>query len=161
MIDRPGRALPRFPVSLEKRIATRIADELEAAHATDGFASAACGGDLLFLEAMMARDGRVHVTLPCAVEAFREDCADIIPGGDWGTRFDHILKSAHSVEILGDEYASDNAIASECCNRVMVGLTERCARSKGEEPVVIALWDGRPGGCGGRGNTFHHPVLLA
>ncbi len=115
------------------------------AGATDGFASAACGGDIIFLEAMMARGGRAHVTLPCAVDAFRKDCVDIIPGADWVARFDRLLESASTVEILGEQYASDNAMASECCSRVMVGLAARCAMQKGEEPLVIALWDGRPG----------------
>jgi len=149
MIDRPGRASPRFPSSLTKQIAHRIAGELEIAHATDGFASAACGGDIIFLEAIIARGGRAHVTLPCAVDAFRKDCVDIIPGSDWVARFDHLLESANSVEILGEQYASDNAMASECCSRVMAGLAERCARQKGEEPLVIALWDGRPGDAAG------------
>jgi hypothetical protein len=60
-------------------------------------------------------------------------------------RFDRILNAAHTAEILGEQYASDNAVASECCNRIMVGLAERCAQDKGEEPLVIALWDGKPG----------------
>jgi class 3 adenylate cyclase len=60
-------------------------------------------------------------------------------------RFDRLLESASTVEILGEQYASDNAMASECCSRVMAGLAERCARDKGEAPLVIALWDGRPG----------------
>ncbi len=145
MLDRSDRVQPRFPTSLQNQIALRIAAELETACATDGFASAACGGDILFLEAMMARGGRIHVTLPCAVEAFRDDCADVIPGADWGVRFDRILKAAHTVEILGEQYASDNAVASECCNRIMVGLAQRCAQDKGEAPMVIALWDGRSG----------------
>jgi class 3 adenylate cyclase len=145
MVDRPGRVLPRFPTSLQNKIALRIASELEAACATDGFASAACGGDILFFEAMLARGGRIHITLPCSVEAFRKDCADIVPGADWGVRFDRILNAAHTAEILGEQYASDNAVASECCNRIMVGLAERCAQDKGEEPLVIALWDGKPG----------------
>lgn len=145
MIDRPGRASPRFPASLIQQIAQRIASELEIAQATDGFASAACGGDILFLEAMLARGGRAHITLSCAVEAFRKDCVDIIPGADWGARFDRLLETASTVEILGEQYASDNAMASECCSRVMAGLAQRCARGKGEDPLVIALWDGRPG----------------
>jgi class 3 adenylate cyclase len=145
MVDRPGRALPRFPVQMQEKVARAIEEELEAARAVDGFSSAACGGDILFLEAMIARHGKTHITLPCSVDAFRQDCADVIPGGDWGNRFDRILQTAASVEILGDEYASDNAAASDCCNRIMVGLAELCARSKGEEPLVLALWDGKPG----------------
>jgi class 3 adenylate cyclase len=157
MVDRPGRAPARFPATIEHQVAMRIAKELDTARATDGFASAACGGDILFLEAMLARGGRVHITLPCAVEAFRKDCADIIPGADWGVRFDRLLKAAHAVEILGEQYASDNAVASECCNRIMVGLAQRCAQDKGEEPLVIALWDGRPGDAtmGGPHSTIH------
>jgi class 3 adenylate cyclase len=145
MVDRPGRAAPRFPPSLAPEIAQRIAEELEIAGATDGFASGACGGDILFLEAIMARGGRAHVTLPCAVGAFRKDCVDIIPGADWAARFDRILELASSVEILGEQYASDNAMASECCSRVMAGLAARCAQEKSEQPIVLALWDGKPG----------------
>jgi class 3 adenylate cyclase len=145
LVDRPGRATPRFPPSLAPQIARRIAGELEIVGATDGFASGACGGDIIFLEAIMARGGRAHITLPCAVDAFRKDCVDIIPGADWVARFDRLLELASSVEILGEQYASDNAMASECCSRVMAGLAERCAREKGEQSLVIALWDGRPG----------------
>jgi hypothetical protein len=50
MIDRIGRMPPRFPAALAPQIAQRIAEELKAAGATDGFASAACGGDILFHE---------------------------------------------------------------------------------------------------------------
>jgi len=145
MVDRPGRATPRFPPSLAPEMARRIAGELEIAGATDGFASGACGGDIIFLEAILARGGRAHVTLPCAVDAFRKDCVDIIPGADWVARFDRVLESASTVEILGEQYASDNAMASECCSRVMAGLAERCATGKGQKALVIALWDGRPG----------------
>lgn len=145
MIDRPGRVPARFPAARAPQIAGRIAGELDSLQATDGFAAATCGGDILFLEAMLARGGRAHVTLPCAVDDFRRDCVDLIPGGDWAARFDRILREAASLEILSDQYASDNSMASECCSRVMVGLAARHAAAKGEEPVVLALWDGRPG----------------
>lgn len=143
MIDRPGRSCPRFPTALESSIARRMDVELEGV--SDGYSSAACGGDILFLEAILRRGGRAHVALPCSIEAFRKDCVDVIPGADWSERFDRILQAASSVEILGEEYASDNAMASECCSRVLAGLARRCAADKGERPEVLALWDGRPG----------------
>jgi class 3 adenylate cyclase len=154
MMDRPGRAAPRFPTSTVPRIAQRIESELEKLGATDGFASAACGGDILFLEAMLTRGGRIHITLPCAIDAFRKDCVDIVPDPDWALRFDRLLSVAQSVEILGEEYASDNAMASECCSRVMAGLASRCAAGKGEQPVLLALWDGRPGDAFGGTHSF-------
>jgi class 3 adenylate cyclase len=83
--------------------------------------------------------------LPCGVEAFRADCVDIIPNSDWPARFERILEAAATVEILSEQYASNNATASEFCNRVMLGLAKRCALEKGERPIAIALWDGRPG----------------
>lgn len=145
MVDRPGRIPPRFPMARAVEIGRRIAGELEILQATDGFAAATCGGDILFLEAMLARGGRIHVTLPCAAEDFRRDCVDLIPGTDWGARFDRILQQASSLEVLSQQYASDNAMASECCSRVMLGLAARLAAKKAEEPMVLALWDGRPG----------------
>jgi class 3 adenylate cyclase len=149
MIDRLDRAVPRFPPASEPTIARRIAEELEQSGATDGFASGACGGDLLFLEAMLARGGRVHVALPCAIEAFRRDCVEIVPGGGWSERFHRVIRAATTVEILGEQYASDNAMASECCSRVLVGLAERCAAGRREQAGVLALWDGRPGDAAG------------
>ena len=145
MVDRPGRVPPRFPPARAVEIGRRIAGELEALEATDGFAAATCGGDILFVEAMLARGGRIHVTLPCAVGDFRRDCVDLIPGADWAARFDRILQQAASLEVLSQQYASDNAMARECCSRVMLGLAARQAALKAEEPVVLALWDGRPG----------------
>jgi len=145
MIDRPGRAAARFPQSMAPQLAQRIAAELAAAEAEDGFASAACGGDILFHEAVLERGGRAHVTLPCRIEDFRHDCVDVIPGADWGQRFDRLLEQAASVEILGQQYASDNAMASECCSRIMVGLAARAALQRGQQPLILALWDGRPG----------------
>jgi class 3 adenylate cyclase len=145
MVDRPGRAVPRFPSANVDKIAARIASELEACGAVDGFASAACGSDILFHESIIARGGHAHIVLPCGVDTFRTDCVDVIPNSDWSTRFDAILQAATSVEILSEQYASDNAMASEFCNRVMLGMAQRCAFEKGQLPMVIALWDGRPG----------------
>jgi class 3 adenylate cyclase len=145
MIDRPGRATPRFPPSRVPPITRRIESEIAAAQISDGFASGVCGGDLLFLEATLARGARAHLILPCAVEEFRQDCVDVLPGGDWGARFDRVLQRATTVEILGDQYASDNATASDCCSRIMIGLARRAAAERGEDALVLALWDGRPG----------------
>jgi len=145
MIDRPGRPAPRFPGNAEQRVARRIArslDELEAAY---GYASAACGGDILFHEAMLQRGGQINVVLPCPTDEFREACIDIIPDGNWGDRFERVMDKASTVEILSDQCASDNAMASECCNRVILGLATMEAQKSSGAPSVLAFWDGRPG----------------
>jgi class 3 adenylate cyclase len=154
MIDRSNRALQRFPVSLIPHIGQRIATELETLGASDGFSSGACGGDILFLEAMLARGGRIHIVLPCSVQAFRHDCVDVIPGADWGARFDKLMAAASSVDVLGEEYASDNAMASECCSRIIAGLARLRAAQDSEQAVLLALWDGRPGDAFGGTQSF-------
>jgi class 3 adenylate cyclase len=145
MMDRPNRVVPRFPPEAEARVMWRIARELEQLQAAHGYASAACGGDLLFLEAMLRRGGEIHVVLPCPAPEFREACVDIIPNSDWGARFEKVMARAASREILSEQCAADNAMASECCNRVVLGLATMNARAAGEVPSVLALWDGRPG----------------
>ena len=44
-----------------------------------GFASAACGSDILFLEAMLARGGTIHIVLPWPAEEFVKTSVEIVP----------------------------------------------------------------------------------
>ena len=63
MIDQPGRPRPRFPNYLAPKVYQPIADTLERLDARIGVSSAACGSDILFLEAMLKRDGEINVIL--------------------------------------------------------------------------------------------------
>jgi class 3 adenylate cyclase len=126
-------------------IGSRLRDELLAAEATDCYASGTCGGDILFLEAALSVGARAHMVLYSTIPSFRADCVDIIPGADWGRRFDQLLERGVAAEILADQVASKSAVASDYCNRIVVGLAAHHAREHGEEPLVLALWDGQPG----------------
>ena len=149
MMDRPQRMVPRFPNEAQQSVARRLSLELDRLGATHGYASAACGGDILFHEAMLRRGAEIHVVLPCPILEFREACIDIIPDGNWGARFEKVLECAASMEILSEQCAADNAMASECCSRVVAGLATMKARAAGKRPLVLALWDGRPGDATG------------
>src|SRR6202011_6183393 len=48
MIDRPDRKSPRFPRSLEPLVASAIRERLRQIDGRIGYASAACGSDILF-----------------------------------------------------------------------------------------------------------------
>jgi class 3 adenylate cyclase len=144
MLDRPGRTVPRFPAELEGWAAQRIAEELDRLGASIGFGSAACGSDLLFHEAILARGGETNVELPCAIDEFIE-ASVTIAGGDWLGRFHSVLERAESVEILGEQCAADNSMAFECCNRVVFGLAQMRAETLKVRPILLGLWDGRPG----------------
>ena len=49
-----------------------------------GYASAGCGGDILFLEALAEVNAEVHIVLPYNRDQFREDSVDIVPGEGLG-----------------------------------------------------------------------------
>lgn len=63
MIDAPDRLVPRFPANKEPIAASRIAEALDTLGAGDrdlALTQGACGGDLLFTEACLARGVRVR-----------------------------------------------------------------------------------------------------
>lgn len=67
MIDASDRANPRFPADKEVIAANAIARELQRLDAGPrdlAICSAACGGDLLFAEAALARGARLESTSP-------------------------------------------------------------------------------------------------
>ena len=64
MIDAPDRASPRFPASLEASVAAALRERLSAWQKPIVYTSAACGADLLFIEAALDVDAEVTVVLP-------------------------------------------------------------------------------------------------
>src|SRR6202043_1892681 len=64
MLDSPDRRVPRFPGHCELSVRSAINKQLDTLSAGIGFSSAACGSDILFLEAMLDRGAVVHVVLP-------------------------------------------------------------------------------------------------
>ena len=70
MIDLPGRSTPRFPANLEGVIGEAIEDGLRKLDGRIGYASAACGSDILFLEKILELGGEIHVILPIPMEQF-------------------------------------------------------------------------------------------
>ncbi len=149
MIDTPDRPTPRFPPEQESEVARRIAERLEAMDAEFGYASAAAGSDILFLEAILARGGEIHVVLPCPVEEFREVSVAPFPG-DWSRRFDRVLEQASTVWTVGGEGALANAAAFDHANQVTFGLARISARRIGAPLRALAVWDGQTGnGLGG------------
>jgi hypothetical protein len=64
MVDAINRTPPRFPPSLESAVASALQERIETLRPGLGFASAACGSDILFLEAMLNVGAEFTVVLP-------------------------------------------------------------------------------------------------
>src|SRR5271154_7581425 len=88
MIDAPGREKPRFPPDKEpvaaRAIASALAD-LDVGASDLGVCGGACGGDLLFAEAGLARSARLELYIPFDEPTFLERSVDFA-GDDRGAR---------------------------------------------------------------------------
>ncbi len=156
MIDAPDRRTPRFPLSKENEVKELLEKQLAAMNAGIGFASAASGSDILFLEAMLARGGKIHLVLPWPAEEFVK--TSVAVGGDdrWVERFRKVLDRAASIRILGELYMPGSATGFEYCNLAMNGLARVFARSLDLEITPLAVWDGFAGAPGGTGSFVRY-----
>jgi len=148
LLDAPGRAVPRFPASLEAAVAEQIAERLGALNAGIGYTSAACGADLLFIEAMLARGAEVHVTLPFDRGDFIATSVSYA-GPGWLARFESALERATSVTYgVKERYLGDDALFSHA-GSLMLGAAMLRARQLETEPLMLAVVDHRFGGLVG------------
>lgn len=148
MIDAPGRASPRFPASREAEIRAAIEREIDSLDLKIGYSSAACGGDLLFIEAMLARGAEVNIVLPFAKVDFLATSV-AFAGGGWVARFESALERASDVQfVTAERHLGDDRLFG-FANRFMSGLALLRARSFSSEPWLIAHWDGGEGLTGG------------
>jgi class 3 adenylate cyclase len=156
MIDSPDRRTPRFPPSKEGEIKGLLEKQLAAMNAGIGFASAASGSDILFLETMLARGGKIHLVLPWPAEEFEKTSVAIAGDGAWVERFHKVLEQAASIRILGELYMPGSATGFEYCNLAMNGLARVFAQSLDLEITPLAVWDGYAGAPGGTGSFVRY-----
>ena len=164
LIDAPDRAAARFPPALERPAAAAIRERLAALDAGFGFASGACGADILFHEAVRERGGETTVVLPYAADAFERDSVDIVPGADWPVRFRRVLNAAQDVVTASEHRIGGGEMSYQYAALLIEGLAGVRADELDTELVRLVLWDGRPqGGRGGTAPTVarwrrHHDV---
>lgn len=149
-IDVPGRPVPRFPPDLEPAVARAVTERLSALDARIGFASAAGGADILFLEALLDRGGDVHIVLPYDQEQFRRDQVDAGAAGDWGSRYGRVLTAAAEVVMASEQSVPTGPAVFEYANTLLYGWAKLWAQQLDTQLVPLAVWDGQPGdGPGG------------
>jgi hypothetical protein len=142
---------------LRNQIRFGIADALARLDAQIGLSSAACGSDILFLEAMLKREGEINVILPHIKEEFIKSSVTLIPGSDWGPRFEAVLEQATQVIIASENRASGNAMVYEYANLLLDGLAILRAKMLDTELIPLVVWDGGVGdGPGGTSSLIQH-----
>ena len=149
MLDAPDRPSPRFPAPLEREVHKAIRDRLQKLDACLGYASAACGADILFLEAILELGGEAHIVLPYEREQFIRECVNLIPGSNWTKRFHQVLEQATEVIVPSHPRIEDGNVVYEYANRLLHGLAKMRSEQLETDLVPLAVWDGQPGGVGG------------
>jgi class 3 adenylate cyclase len=157
MIDRPDRPSPRFPSELEPFVAKEIRNKINKLKPGFGFSSAACGSDILFIEAMLNIDAKVLVALPYEKEQFIRDSVDFVPGSDWRARFESVLARVARVIMVSTQRLEIGGVSYDFCNDMLLGLATIHARRLDTPLVSLAVWDGTPGdGPGGAASAVQN-----
>ncbi len=150
MLDAPGRSPARFPASLEGTVTQALAERIDACNIGFAHCSAACGGDLLFIEALLARGAEVHVVLPFERNDFVASSV-AFAGEAWVERFDRALARVASVGYgVRERHLGDDSLYAYA-GALVHGAAVLHARELEAEPLLVALIDERsqrrPGGA--------------
>jgi len=140
MIDRAGRSPARFPPALEPAVAAALRDEIARRGPSVGYAQAACGADILFLEAMQAAGMQTQVVLPFAPAAFVETSV-AFAGASWVTRFEQVLARATRVLVTTDEAFLGDDVLFEHAANVIQGMAFLRARELAARPLMLTVRD--------------------
>jgi hypothetical protein len=153
MIDAPGREKPRFPPDKEPVAAGAIASALADLDVGPGDLSicgGACGGDLLFAEAALARGARLELYIPFEEPTFLEKSVDFA-GGDWRARF--FAAKARGVLHVAPRELGPLQDGDDPYERVNRWMLEQASRFGADKLHFVCLWNGEGGD--GPGGTKH------
>jgi hypothetical protein len=164
MIDAPDRGVPRFPPDREPaaRVALeRLLDELNAGPADLGICGGACGGDLLFAEAVLSRAVPLELYLPFDESAFLARSVDYA-GDSWHARYLAVRAACSLLDVApdvsdGDDDGVDGASSGQRredpFEQNNLRMLDAASRFGAERVHFICLWNG--GGGDGPGGTQH------
>jgi hypothetical protein len=153
MIDAPGRGEPRFPPDKEPIAVQAIAgalDDIDVGPRDLCICGGACGGDLLFAEAALARGARLELYIPFEESTFLGKSVDFADN-DWRARF-FAAKARGVLHVAPRELGppEDGEDPYERNNRWMLGAALRFGADKVD---LVSLWNGEGGD--GPGGTRH------
>jgi hypothetical protein len=153
MIDAPGRKQPRFPADKESIARDAIVDTLTQVGTGPGdlaICGGACGGDLIFAEACLARGTGLELYLPFDEPTFLAESVDFA-AASWHDRF--LAAASKATMHVAPAELGPLRPGEEPYERNNMWMLESAARFGPEKIVFICLWDGQGGD--GPGGTRH------
>lgn len=140
MIDHPSRPTPRFPPAIEAMVKASIKSTIKSQRVAIGYCSLACGGDILFAEAMEEEGGEVNISLPFNKKDFVE-VSVAFAGESWVNRFESLF-SKHQVTYVTKEPYDHNPDLFSMQSKVVLGSTIlRSSIMRGDPHLITVLSD--------------------
>lgn len=140
MIDSPARKRPRFPPELEHTVTHYIKKNLVLKKGKIAYASAASGGDIIFLEQMLLLNGEINIVLPVGPADFKEQ--SVSPAGrTWSWRFERLLTHAATVQILAPYTPETFKESLNKCNQRLCVLAMNRAQKEHMQIRGLAVLD--------------------
>ncbi len=150
MIDAPEREKPRFPPDKEPAAARAIASALAGLDVGPRdlcICGGACGGDLLFAEAALARSAQLELYIPFDEPTFLEKSVDFA-GDGWRARY-FAARARATLHVLPFERGPAPA-GEDPYERNNLRMLEAASRFGPDKVDFICLWNGERGdGPGG------------
>jgi hypothetical protein len=142
LIDSANADESRFPLENAGLVRERILELFRAEAATILVSSAACGADLLALDAARELKMRRYVVLPFDRERFRQTSVTS-RAGDWENLYDEICDEAERdgnlivLEDFEDENEAYSAATEEILSRA------ESLQTPSEQVLAVFIWEGR------------------
>jgi hypothetical protein len=143
-IDAATASKPSFPESSEREVKLAVVRAFRERQVELVVASAACGADIVALEAARELGLRFRIVLPFEPARFRETSV-VDRGESWGPRYDALLEAAQArsdVVIVTESATDDDGAYALATRRI---LDE--ARTAAGAPALVfalAIWDEQP-----------------
>ena len=140
MIDRLDQTAQRFPEILEPVVAAALRKKVAALHLPIVYTSAACGADLLFIEAALDCGAEVNVVLPFDRADFVR--TSVAVGGErWIERFDRGLERATRIILVTEESYLGDDVLFEHAFSLIEGLSILRASQLQTEASLLCVLD--------------------
>jgi hypothetical protein len=162
-VDAADTQTARFPHENTDAVRAALARTLDNAAAMLVVASAACGADLLALDAASALGIRTRIILPFAPEVFRETSVVDRPNpARWGSLYDRLIAEARErgdLVVLDRDRNDPGAYAA--ANQAIIAEALQAASNKTPPARAIAViaWEGAPRGDDDATDDFRRAAL--
>lgn len=140
-VDAPDTVNPRFPSQNVPAVRAQVEEYLEQQRPSAIVCSAACGADLILLQAANRRQLPLYILLPSSRAEFRESSVTDRPG-DWAAIYDEVVQAAQ-VEELPLPSGQEGYLA---INTRLLDRAQALASDFATSAAALVIWNGESRG---------------